>query len=202
MNSLGYRWLLVLLLCFGWQQVPALEDPARLVQETADQVLAEVRQRRAELEKSPYKISELVDQIILPRFDFNYMSRLVLGKHWRRASPLQRDSFVKAFQELLVRTYSTALLTYADQNIQYLPVHRGRDDTKVTVNTEVVVSGGPPVPIDYRLYIVSGEWKVYDVTIDGISLVSNYRSSFASQIRRLQLDGLIEKVQQMNERQL
>ena len=177
------------------------EDPLQLVRSTADRVLNEVRVRRAELEASPGKVYELVDQIVLPRFDFVYISRLVLGRHWRRATPQQRKEFTREFQELLVRTYATALLNYSDQQITYLPLRREADARVVTVSTRVTTSGVPPIPINYSLRRNSEQWKVFDVTIDGVSLVSNYRSSFASQIRRFKLQGLIERMRQLNGRE-
>jgi phospholipid transport system substrate-binding protein len=128
------------------------------------------------------------------------MSRLVLGKYWRKATPEQREAFVREFRELLIRTYATALLNYSGQDIVYLPVRVGKDVRKVTVNTQVRATGAPAIPVDYRLWLSDNGWKVYDVSIDNISLVSNYRSSFASQIRRYKLDGLIAKLQKLNQR--
>ncbi len=176
-------------------------DPLRLVQDTADRVLHEVKRHKAELEADPGKIYQLVDQLILPQFDFSTMSRLVLGKYWRRARPEQQDAFLLAFRELLVRTYAKALLNYSDQEIVYQPLRQQEDANKVTVSTLVQEPGGAPVPIDYKLHRKDGKWKVYDVTIDGVSLVLNYRSSFRSQIRRYKLDGLIERLQSLNRKQ-
>ena len=178
----------------------SVEDPLKFVKSTADQVLSEVSNRKDELSAEPEKIYELVDQVILPRFDFVRMSRLVLGKYWKRATPEQRKAFVKEFQELLIRTYATALLNYSGQEIVYLPVRAGKDARKVTVNTQVREVGAPAIPVDYRLLHSGNGWKVYDVSIDSISLVSNYRSSFANQIRRYKIDGLIAKLEKLNQR--
>lgn len=197
------RWMLVLLslLALG---IPAfadsVEDPLKFVQSTADEVLSEVSSRKDELSADPAKIYELVDQVILPRFDFVRMSQLVLGKYWKRATPEQREAFVREFQELLIRTYATALLNYSGQEIVYLPVRAGKDARKVIVNTQVREVGAPAIPVDYRLRHSGNGWKVYDVSIDSISLVSNYRSSFATQIRRYKLDGLIAKLEKLNQR--
>jgi len=180
----------------------ATEGPVQLVRATADRVLAEVKDHKTELEMAPDQVYELVDQFILPRFDFNRISRLVLGKYWRRASPEQRERFVKEFQELLIRTYAMALLNYSDRQITYLPLRGVADAVKVTVNTKVSAAGAPPVPINYSLYLSDDEWKVYDVTIDGVSLVSTYRSSFASQIRRFKMDGLLKRMIKLNKREM
>jgi len=177
------------------------EQPLELVQNTANQMLAEMKSRKPELQANPEKIYQLVDQIVLPRFDFKRMSRLALGRYWRRASEAQKQAFTNAFRELLVRTYATALLNYSDEEIVYKPLRQSPGGDDVTVNTLVSEPGGTPVPIDYRLHWENGEWKVYDVSVDGISLVSNYRSSFASQIRRYKMDGLIQRLQSMNQRQ-
>ncbi len=197
------RWMVVLLslLTLGTTAfADSVEDPLKFVKSTADQVISEVSSRKDELSAEPGKIYELVDQVILPRFDFVRMSQLVLGKYWRRATPEQKAAFVREFRELLIRTYATALLNYAGQDIVYLPVRAGKDVRKVTVNTQVREVGAPAIPIDYRLRLSDNGWKVYDVSIDNISLVSNYRSSFASQIRRYKLDGLISKLEKLNQR--
>jgi phospholipid transport system substrate-binding protein len=180
---------------------PVAEDPFNLVRETADRVLAEISSRKEELTESPGKIYGLVDDIVLPKFDFYRMSRLVLGKYWRRATDPEQASFIREFRELLVRTYATALLSYSGQQIEYLPLHAPPEAKQLKVNTQVKEPGSPPIPIDYSLYLDDeGKWKVYDVTIDGVSLVSNYRSSFSSQIRRYKLSGLIKRLADRNRR--
>lgn len=189
-------WLVLLLLTTP--VVASASMPEDIVRQTSDQMLAELTDRKQELQASPGKIYDLVEHIVLPRFDFQRMSRLVLGKYWPRASESEKGAFVNAFQELLVRTYATALLNYSGQEIVYLPVQRKADSNEVTVNTQVQSTGALPIPIDYRLYRDGDDWKVFDVSIDGISLVSNYRSSFASQIRRHKLSGLIQKLEQRN----
>ncbi|MCB1856684.1 MAG: ABC transporter substrate-binding protein [Gammaproteobacteria bacterium] len=175
------------------------EDPLEVVRSTADQVLERVVSQRAELEAAPRKVYELVNQIVLPRFDFTYMSRLVLGRYWQRASTTQQQEFTTEFRELLVRTYATALLNYSGQEIVYLPLRMNADETTVKVNTRVQASGAPPIPIDYSLYLSSsGRWLVYDVAIDNISLVSQYRNSYATQIKRFKMDGLIDNMKKLN----
>ena len=201
-NRCGFIGLFLTLTLWAGLLSAAAEDPVQVVQETADRVLTEVKDHKTELEATPAEVYELVDQIILPRFDFNRISRLVLGKYWRRASPEQRERFIREFQELLIRTYAMALLNYSDQQITYLPLRRVEGAVKATVNTKVSSAGSPQVPIDYKLYLSDDEWKVYDVTIDGVSLVSTYRSSFASQIRRFKMDGLLERMSKMNKREM
>ncbi len=176
--------------------------PVALIRSTADHVLAQIRQRKAELEKDSSGIYDLVQEKILPHFDFRVMSRGALGRYWRRANEAQKQRIAQEFQELLVRTYATTLLNYSDQEVEYLPFRGKPDDKRVTVSTRVHDKGGPPIPIDYRLYRTSdGRWKIYDVVVDGVSLVSNYRSSFAAEVKKGGIEGLISSLSEHNRKQ-
>jgi phospholipid transport system substrate-binding protein len=196
-HSKIFRYLLVIALLFGAQAAFASSNPKTLVMKTTEKVLAEIQAKKQELTNNPGKIYPLVDKILLPRFDFNLISRLTLGDHWKTATAPEKESFVKEFRELLVRTYATALLGYSGEEIEYLPVKASSSARKVKVKTRVKGSGTSGVPIDYSLYR-KGEWKVYDITIDGVSLVSTYRSNFNSQIRRNSLSGLIADLKKKN----
>lgn len=175
-------------------------DPATLVRATSDRMLVVLKEQHTVIKAEPQRLYELVDDIVLPHFDFERMARWVLGKHWKRASPEQQKRFVDEFRTLLVRTYGTALLDYTDLKINYLPVRMAEGSEDVTVRTEVVKPGGQPVPINYSMFRRADGWKVYDVTIDGISLVSNYRTDFSAQIASGGLDGLIQKLVERNAR--
>ena len=196
-------WLLALLLVCGGSIAHAEQiQPVELISSTADYVLEQVRTRKAELEKDSSGIYDLVQKKVLPHFDFRVMSRGALGKYWRQASEKQKNAIAHEFQELLVRTYATTLLNYSDQEIEYLPFRGKPGDKRVTVATRVHSSGGPPVPINYRLYRQSdGSWKIYDVVVDGVSLVSNYRGSFSAEVKKHGIDGLISALQSHNKRQ-
>jgi phospholipid transport system substrate-binding protein len=176
----------------------ATSDPLGMVRDTADRVLAEVSAQKEALQESPQKIYPLVEEIVLPRFDFSRMSQLVLGRHWKAASDEQKGAFTKEFRELLVRTYATALLNYSGQQIHYKPFNAAPDANEVTVATEVANQGAPAIPINYSVYRGDHGWQVFDVTIDGVSLVSNYRSSFGKEVQRYQLDGLIQRLAERN----
>jgi phospholipid transport system substrate-binding protein len=126
------------------------------------------------------------------------MSSWVLGRYWRNATPKQRQEFTEQFRTLLVRTYAKSLSSYTDNKITYLPFRSSPDQTDVKVRTEVDQPGGFPIPIDYDLYLKGDEWKVFDVTIDGVSLVTNYRTTFANQIRMDGLDKLISSLAERN----
>lgn len=186
--------LLVPLLAQGNEQ-----HPQELVRSTAEYVLSQVRARKAELEKDSSGIFALVQERVIPHFDFRLMTRAALGRYWRQASEDQRERLTREFREMLVRTYATMLLSYSDEKVEYLPFRGKPGDKKVMVYTKVhTADGAPPVPINYRLYRKNGDWKVYDVVVDGVSLLSNYRSSFASEIRKGGIEGLIASLEAHN----
>ncbi|HID45868.1 MAG TPA: ABC transporter substrate-binding protein [Chromatiaceae bacterium] len=194
--------LLGLMLLVSQPSHAAQLQPVELIRSTADYVLKQVRARKAELEKDSSGIYSLVQRKVLPHFDFYIMSRGALGKHWRKATEKQKNEIARQFQELLVRTYATILLSYSNQEIEYLPYRGKPQDKRVTVATRVHNNGGPPVPINYRLYRQSnGEWKIYDVVVDGVSLVSNYRGSFSAEVKKNGIDGLIATLRKHNKKQ-
>ena len=167
-----------------------------LIKQTSEKVLSALGENKQVYEKNPDKIYDLVNDIILPHLDFRAMSRLALGKNWRKANEDQQLRFVEAFKGMLIRTYSKSLQEYADQKIEFLPYVPPAEGKKtVVVKTQVQQSNGPAIPIDYRLRIKDDIWKVFDIKIDGISLVTNYRSSFNSDVNKVGMDGLIDKLQ-------
>ena len=186
------RGLMAGLLLLSSFAVAAIEHPQDMVRTTGDRVMAELTARKAELEANPDRIYPLVESTVLPHFDFRQMSQSALGRFWRDATEEQKERITVEFRELLVRTYATALLGYTDQAIEYLPVQYRPGDTQVLIPTRVSSAGAPPVPINYRLKLDdSSRWLVYDVVIDGVSLITNYRSQFAAVVRRDGIDGLI-----------
>jgi phospholipid transport system substrate-binding protein len=191
---------LLLLLLAASPALQAAEAAQQLVIDTSTRVLERLKADRDKLQDNPGLIYPLVEDLVLPHFDFERMSIWVLGKNWRRADAAQREQFVQQFRTLLVRTYAKALLEYTDQAINYLPFHAEADAKRVTVRTEVTQPGGLPIPIHYSMYLnKAGAWKVYDISVDGVSLVTNYRSSFASEIRHGGIDKLLERLVAMNE---
>jgi len=191
--------LLVLLVLSSVSQAMPAEGARTLVQTTADQVIAQIKNDRDALRQDPARLHRLVDKLIIPHFDFQRMSRWVLGKYWRKASKQQQSKFVDEFRLLLVRTYATALLEYSDQTIKYLPVHAKSGARSVIVKTVVEQSSSSKVPINYRMYPGQQVWKVYDVAIDGVSLVSTYRNTFAATIRKSGIKGLITSLVEKNQ---
>lgn len=172
--------------------------PDALAKSTTNEVLRIVRQDKDIKSGNSRKILDLVEQKILPNFDFQHMTQLAVGKHWPRASPEQQQALVSEFRTMLVRTYSSAISSVADYKIEFKPFNAAPGDTEVTVNTEVSKPGAPPIPIDYRMEKRNGAWKVFDVLVDNVSLVTVYRNSFNSEVRRNGVDGLIVALQRRN----
>jgi phospholipid transport system substrate-binding protein len=143
-------------------------------------------------------VVELAEQKVLPHFDFERMTRLAVGRNWQQATPEQRQALVKEFRTLLVRTYSTSLTAYRDQKIEVKPLRMNPSDKEVVVRTQVIQPGGPPIPIDYAMEKTDTGWKVYDVIIDGASLVTTYRGSFNDIIQKQGVDGLVKTLQERN----
>jgi len=181
MNTLGKLFLLIICLV---SPVWALSDPQLIVKATADQLMREVRLKKVELEADPQKVYLLADKYASPYFDYSAMTQSAVGSFWRRASDKQKRELTNQFKQLLVRTYGTALLGMSsDLSIEYPPYHFEEGQTAVMVPTRMQLQGAPAVPVNYRAVLRNGLWKVIDITIDGISLVTNYRSSFKREIQ-------------------
>jgi phospholipid transport system substrate-binding protein len=191
-------WL-VLLAFFAGGIHAAEMAPDALVKETAQDVLAIIKNDKDIQAGSQKKLHDLVEVKVLPHFDFKLMTQYAVGKSWRQATPAQQDALVNEFRTLLVRTYSTSLSAYKNQTIEYKPLKMQPGDTDVTVKTQVVQPSGQPVPIDYSLQKEANGWKVYDVVVDNVSLVTNYRSSFGTEIRQSGIDGLIKSLTEKNQ---
>ena len=173
-------------------------DEARAeLKDTTEKVLAALRNEGPELKDRPERLYAIIDDLILPHFDFKRMSAWVLGRHWPAASDAQKSRFLKAFQGLLVRTYSRALIDYRDQRIEFL-TSRERSAEDVTVRAAIDQGAGPSIPVSYEVSLVDGVWKVHDVSVNGVSLVINYRASFNQEIQRNGLDALILRLEAHN----
>ena len=195
--------LAAVMLAFSPQKASAeaMPEPQALVKKASDDMLKALKDNEAELQADPEKIYDLVEDILMPHFDFEKMSKLALGKNWRSADADQRKRFVEEFRLLLIRTYSTAMLEYTDEEIKMLPFRDDLSRKRVTVPMEVVQKGGPSIGMSLSLYQNKQDaWKVYDVKIDGISLVTNYRSSFANEIRSGGMDQLIKDLAERNKK--
>jgi len=178
--------------------VHAQEAPDALVRRSTNEILAALKADKDLQAGNQQKIEKLADEKILPYFNFVRMTQLAVGRNWRDASDTQKKSLIDEFRRLLVRTYSTSLTQYRDQTIEVKPLKIAAADTDVVVKTNVNQPGGQPIPIDYSLEKAQDGWKVYDVLIDGVSLVTNYRSSFNTEIQKSGIDGLIKSLVDRN----
>jgi phospholipid transport system substrate-binding protein len=179
---------------------PALAElaPDALARSVTDEVLTIVRADKELQAGNPQKVAQLVETKVLPHFNFNRMTQLAVGRNWRQASAAQQRVLVEEFKTLLVRTYTAAFTQYKNQTIEYRPLRMAPADTDVIVKSLIKQPAGQPIAIDYRMEKGAGGWKVYDVTIEGISLVENYRNTFNNEIQRSGVDGLIKALADKN----
>jgi len=186
--------LALLLLTYPLGLMSAEQSATQLVEDTAEKMLSTLENRRAEIERRPQLINELVDNLLAPHFDFEQMTRLAVGRDWRNASPEQQQALTDSFRNLLVRTYAKSIMKYSGQDIVYESARPGTRTGTVVVPTEVRAPGSAPIPIEYFMLERGSSWKVYDVVIDGVSMISNYRSQFRTTIATSGIDGLIEQL--------
>jgi len=172
--------------------------PDALVKKVTDEVLAVVRADKDLQNGNTKKAIDLVETKVLPHFNFNHMTGLALGREWSKVSPEQKTRLTAEFRTLLVRTYSNALTAYKDQTVDYKPFKMQAGDTDVLVRTQVHQTNGKHIPLDYALEKLPEGWKVYDVVVAGVSLVTNYRESFTQEIRANGVDGLIASLASKN----
>jgi phospholipid transport system substrate-binding protein len=176
--------------------------PHQMLEQVTQQLLTTLKSEQSAIEQQHERLYELVERVLLPHVDMGVMSRYVLGKYWRDASEAQRVRFSSEFKNLMVRFYVSALLddpkklgellADSDNLISYLPVETDESTSKTRVRAEVhMPNGGPRIPVSFNLFLKEGTWLIYDVNVDGISLISNYRSSFATEMRSDGLETLI-----------
>ncbi|MES2563260.1 MAG: ABC transporter substrate-binding protein [Pseudomonadota bacterium] len=172
--------------------------PDALARSVTDEVLAIVRADKEIAAGNPQKVAQLVEAKVLPHFSFQRMTQLAVGRSWRETTPDQQKALTDEFRKLLVRTYTTAFGSYKNQSVEYRPLRMQPTDTDVVVKSVIKQPGGQPVTLDYNMEKLSGGWKVYDVKIEGISLIENYRNTFNSEIQRSGIDGLIKVLADKN----
>lgn len=172
--------------------------PDALIRKVTDDVLNIVRQDKDIQSGNTRKAIELVDAKVLPHFNFQRMTALAMGRDWNKATPEQKKRLSDEFKTLLVRTYSNALTSYRNQTVSYKPTKLQGSETDVVVKTEVLQPGNKPVQLDYALEKQGDAWKVYDVIVAGVSLVTNYRDTFTQEVRSTGIDGLIQMLTNRN----
>jgi phospholipid transport system substrate-binding protein len=176
----------------------AIEAPDALVKRTAEDVLVIVKTDQAIQAGDQEKLFALAEEKILPNFSIDKVSRMVLGKNWTKATPDQKTAFQKEFRTLLLRTYATALSKYKNQTIEYAPLRMAEGSSTASVKTSILQQGGQPIAVNYTLEKQADAWKVYDIVIEGVSLVTNYRGQFSQEVRQNGLDSLIKKLADKN----
>ena len=169
--------------------------PSQLIESSANVILSGIDKRRAEFRKDPTGLYELVEGTLLPNFDTPYAAQLVLGQHWRNATPEQRKRFVEAFYKSLLYTYGDAMIDFTADRLKVLPTKVAPDATSATVRTQVKRSNGTPVDVFYTMRKVDGAWKAWDVVIDGISYVKSYREDYGAEVQQKGLDAVIARLE-------
>lgn len=185
-----------------------VEEPRSMLESVSKELLSTLKTEQKQLHANPQRMFDIVDQVLVPHVDLETMSRLVLGKHWRTATPEQRTRFSAEFRTLMVRFYVSALLddpkqidtilANSDTIITFLPGAGANDPKRSTVKSEVHIPKGPVVPVVFSLHNKDGQWRVFDVNVDGISLIINYRNSFSTQVAQNGLDALINDLAARN----
>ncbi len=188
-----------IILCTGFA-IPAFADtaqtPQQIVQSIADQLGNAIQGHQAELRQDPERMIKIIDGIVLPHFDTDYASLLVLGRHAREATPAQRVAFAQAFYDALTHRYAEGLVAYTRGAVKVLPAQGPLDQRRTIVRTQVMLDSGKSLSVDYAFRkTASGEWKAYDVIIEGISYITNYRNQVDAEIQKEGIDGLIKRLQ-------
>jgi len=176
-----------------------MTEPDVLIKNTVQEVLEIVRQDKDIRAGNQKKILELVDAKVLPHFNFTRMTQLAVGKSWRTATPEQKQVLVTEFRNLLVRTYTKAFTVYRDQTVEIKPFKMTAGSTDVTVKTLIIKPGTPSVPVDYDMEKTATDWKVYDLSVEGVSLVTSYRGTFSEQVQQGGIEGLIKTLVEKNQ---
>ena len=196
------QWLLFwcMMLVFSRPGVAA-QGPVEVLQSMTS-TLEEIVRQDPDIIYDQQRLRDIAHEVVLPHVDMRTLSRWVLGKNWRKATPEQRDAFVTEFQELLLGTYLQQVKTYDGEVAHFLPLRGGQKEGRAVVNAEIDQPNGPVIHVIFRMHQVKTEWLIFDVSVEGISLVATHRSGFNSEIRKSGLDELIARLQKMNERNI
>jgi phospholipid transport system substrate-binding protein len=194
------KWLvLTILFCFA-PVAAAQQDagPEQLVQKITEEVLTAIKSDQQLAAGDKVKAMKLAEEKVLPYIDFEEATRLAVGRAWSQASPEQRKKLVSEFRNMLVRTYSNAIEAYHGQSLKVLPSRKQDAKDEATVRAQFIRPGAPPLPMEFQMRKTGSEWKVYDIAVEGISLVLTYRSEFDSVVKQEGIDGLIKRLAQKN----
>jgi phospholipid transport system substrate-binding protein len=179
------------------QLVWAASSPMTMLETTSNQILATLKQNKANLKNNTQVIYQAVERYLLPNVDVSGMSRSVLGrKAWGLASSAEKQQFSRAFTQLVIRTYSTPLAEYTDETVKFLPIRGSLESRFIRVNSIIVRSKGKNIPLSYSLISKNGQWKIYDLSVEGVSLLQSFRSQFAEALQNSSMQDLINQMQQ------
>jgi phospholipid transport system substrate-binding protein len=193
------KLILCAAMCFAFDVSHAeVVAPDALIRNTVHEVIAVIKQDKDIRAGDQKKILALVDDKVLPHFDFERMTQLAVGKYWRSATPEQKKALVTEFRNMLVRTYTKVFTVYRDQTVEVKPSKIAADDTEATVKTIISKPGSQPIPVDYEMKKAAEGWKVFDISVEGVSMVMSYRGTFTSQIQESGIDGLIKVLSEKN----
>ena len=191
-----YKYLFLLMFLSGAHAQTLAPDA--LARSVTDEVLAVIRADKDIQSGNQKKVIDLVEAKVLPHFSFPRMTQLAMGRNWRTATPEQQKRLITEFRALLVRTYTTAFTQYKNQTIDYKPVRMAAGDTDVVVQSQIKQQSGPPIAVDYSMEKTDNGWKVYNLKIEGVSLIENYRNTFNNEVQKHGVDGLINTLAERN----
>jgi phospholipid transport system substrate-binding protein len=180
------------------------EDPQRLVVDTINQLIDRLKENSEQIQKDDSIAYRISDELVAPHIDFPRVTRLVIGKYWQTASEQQRQALIAEIQSLMIRSYVTAMTSYADQivarkdRINFLPSRYKSGDSRASVRANITLDNGQVVEVQYHLYNGDGKWRIYDIGIEGVSLTITYRTSFGEQIKKDGIDSLIARLSERN----
>jgi phospholipid transport system substrate-binding protein len=191
---------LAAVVALGFAQLAPAQDaaPDQLVKTVTLEVVELIAKDKEIKAGNRTKLVQLIDAKVLPHFNFGAMTALAMGQNWNKANPEQKKRLTEEFRTLLVRTYASALAAYSEQKFDFRPLRAKPTDTEVTVQVRVLQAGAQPVPIDYSMEKTAAGWKVYDVSVGGVSLVANYRTEFSNAVRESGIDGLLKNLSAKN----
>jgi phospholipid transport system substrate-binding protein len=196
------KFLIASLACLMVLALPARAQqdlgPEELVRKVTQDVLDAIRSDKQLAAGDKQKALKLAEEKVLPLIDFEEATRLAVGRAWAQVTPEQRMKLVEEFRRMLVRTYSNAISAYEGQTMQVLPARMKPGDTEVTVHNRYIRAGGKPLPVDYQMHKTAEGWKIYDITVEGVSLVLTYRSEFDAIVKQEGIDGLIKRLKEKN----
>jgi phospholipid transport system substrate-binding protein len=188
-------WILLIVFLLSANLALAASSPVAMLQSVSNQMLAELNNTANRNDQALYR---LVQRILLPHADLDLMSELVVDGYWATATPSQRAQFKRQFTYYITRTYSSALSSYTNERVRFFPIRGGVSGNRVQVNSVVDQSSGQSISVSYRLILTGGQWKVYDFSVEGVSMVDNYRSQFASVLRTQGFQGLLNTLESRN----